>query len=266
MMTSGFMLMALTLPFMAAPPDAKAEADARLDAVLREWAKASDAVHEAHFTIRISERDSITEEKSTSSMEVSVRKPDLMRVDYKSQKSGPAWFIYKDRTVRLLSSGDKKDRFYTLSDEFGFPENPGRHSDDFLSSIGGGFLEQVCWIAYGLPVGDLKSRFDLRLSKEDDNYIYIEIEPRHKDGWMPDNRMQVVLNRKTYKIRRLWVKQPNSTETTCDYERPKEDSAGSITPESVLKGLPEDYEKVDMAGPSRELRKLYRDAEEPAKP
>jgi hypothetical protein len=244
MMTSGFMLMALTLPFMAAPPDAKAEADARLDAVLREWAKASDAVHEAHFTIRISERDSITEEKSTSSMEVSVRKPDLMRVDYKSQKSGPAWFIYKDRTVRLLSSSEKKDRFYTLSDEFGFPEHPDRHPDDFLSSIGGGFLEQVCWIAYGLPVGDLKSRFDFRLSKEDDNYIYIEIEPRHKDGWMPDNRMQVVLNRKTYQIRRLWIE--NSTETTYDYERPHEESAESITPESILKGLPEDYKKVDM--------------------
>jgi hypothetical protein len=54
------MLMALRLPFMAAPAapvDEKAEADARLDAVLREWAKASDAVHESHFTIRVSERD-----------------------------------------------------------------------------------------------------------------------------------------------------------------------------------------------------------------
>jgi hypothetical protein len=256
-MMSRLMLMALTLPIMAAPVDAKAQADARLDVVLREWDKASDAVHKTHFTIRISEWDSITEKKSTSSMEVFVSKPDLMRIDYKNQKSGPSWFIYKDRTVRLLSSADKTDCSYPLSDGFGFPEHPGRHPDDFLSSIGGGFLEQVSWIAYGLPVSDLKSRFDFRLSREDDNYIYIEIEPRHKDGWMPDNRMQVVLNRKTYQIRRLWIE--NSTEMTYDYERPHGDSTEAITPESILKGLPEDYKKEDMGRLIEEYRNANSD-------
>ncbi|HBI42432.1 MAG TPA: hypothetical protein DDY78_06170 [Planctomycetales bacterium] len=240
-------LMALTLPFMAAPaapPDAKAEADARLDEVLRKWAKASDAVHEAHFTIRASQQDAITDKISTFSYEVFVRKPDLMRVDVKDHKSGPARIIYKDRTVRLLSSADKLDRFYPLSDGFGFPEHPERYPDDFFSWIGGGFLEQVSWIAFGLPVRDLKSRFDLRLSKEDDYYFYIEMTPRHKDGWMPENPMQVVLNRKTHQIRRLWMEGPNDTQTTYNYERSKKNSAEPITPESILKGLPEDYEKV----------------------
>jgi hypothetical protein len=80
-----FALTALLLSFPAAPAapappvDEKAEAEARLDAVLREWAKASDAVQEAHFTVRVTDFDQTTEVKRSSTLEVFVKKPDLMR-------------------------------------------------------------------------------------------------------------------------------------------------------------------------------------------
>jgi hypothetical protein len=116
----------------APPADEKAEADARLDAVLREWAKASDAIHESHFTIRVSELDSVTEKTSTSSIEVFVRKPDLIRIDTKDHKSGLVSGIYKERIIRVLSSVDKTDHSYPLSDVFGFPEHPERYPDDWI--------------------------------------------------------------------------------------------------------------------------------------
>jgi hypothetical protein len=243
---SRLMLMALALPFPAAPADAKAEADARLDEVLREWAKASDAVKEARFTIRLSNRDQTTDVVSTSDMEVFVRNPDLMRLDYKDQKGGRNWFVYKERAVRYLTSADKLDCYYPLSDRFGFPEHPERYPDDFFSRLGGGILEQFSWLAFGFPVRDLKTRFDVRLSNESDYYLNIDIGPRKNRDKLDFTRMRVVLNRKTYQVRQLWIERPNATEITFDYERPKEDSAKPITPESILNGLPEDYKKVSL--------------------
>jgi hypothetical protein len=243
---SRLMLMALAFPFAAAQVDAKAEADARLDEVLREWAKASDAVKESHFKIQVTQRDTTTDVTSTSGVEVFVRKPDLMRLDYKDQKGAREWVLYKDRTVGWLSSAGKTDSYFPLSDRFGFPEHPERYPDDFLSSIGGGILEQVSWLAIGLPVRDLKSRFHVRLSKEDDYYVYIDIKPRQEMDKTWFTRMRVVLNRKTYQVRQLWMERPNATEVTYDYDRPHEDEPKPITPDSILKGLPEDYEKVSL--------------------
>jgi TIGR03009 family protein len=242
---SQLMLMALAIPFAAAPVDAKPEADARLDEVLREWAKASDAVKEAHFKIRVTQRDTTTEKTSTSSVEVFVRKPDLMRLDHKNEKGDRDWIVYKERIVRWLTSADKADRSYPLSEHFGFPEHPERYPDDFFSRMGGGILEQISWLAFGLPVRDLKMRFDLRLSKEDDNYLYIEIKPRNNKDCADFEQMRVVLNRKTYQVRQIW-KDDAVRETTYDYERPNEDSAKPITPDSILKGLPHDYKKVSL--------------------
>ena len=56
----------------------------------------------------------------------------------------------------------------------------------------------------------------------------------------------MVLESKTFRIRRLWGEQSDGVETTFDFEPPVGDSTEAITPESILKGLPEDYKKVDL--------------------
>ena len=250
-----------TLPFLAAaalaapapPADEKAEADAHLDAVLREWAKASDAVREAHFTIGVTETDPVLDTTTSSGVEVFVRKPDLMRVDFKDAKGDfQRSFVCRGRTIHEWDAPRKEERIYSLSPEFGFPEKPERYPDDFLNSIRGKVLECLSWLAVGPPVRDLKLRFDLRLTKENNNWTYLEIKPRKQDR-REFRRIQVVLESKTFRIHRLWIEQPNGAETTYNFDPPG-GSEESVTPESIGKGLPEDYRKVDIDGPFDEMR------------
>ena len=252
---SRFMLMALTLPFVAAtlwsapapPADEKAEADARLDAVLREWAQASDVVRESHFKIRVTAADPVLDTTTDSGVEVFVRKPDLMRVDFKDAKGNfQHSFVCRGRTIHQWDASRKEERVTSLPPEFGFPEKPERYPDGFLNSLLGKGLEWLSWLSFGPPVRDLKARFDLRLTKEDDSRTYLEIKPRRPRDRRDFSRIQVVLESKTFRIRRLWREQSDGVETTFDFEPPVGDSTEAITPESILKGLPEDYKKVDL--------------------
>ena len=138
------------------------------------------------------------------------------------------------------------DRYYSLPDSYGFPDNSDRYPGDWLDAIIGGLLERSDWLALGPPGRDLKSRFDLRLTNEDDYWIYLEIKPRQQ--WDRNNfkHMQLVLNRKSFQLRRLWIVQPNYGETTYDLEPPNSGSDEAMTANSILKGLPEDYKKVDL--------------------
>lgn len=248
----------------APPADEKAEAEARLNAVLEQWAKASDAVVESHFKIRMTSLDRITEESQSTSMEVFVKKPDLMRIDRTDGKGVlTSATVYKDHKVHWFECAQRTHTFYTLPEGFGFPEHPDRYPDGFFSWFQGMLLEQSCWLAFGPPVRDLKACFDLHLAKEDEFWLYLEIKPRKERDRCKFKRIQVVLERKTSWVRRIWLEQPNETTTTFDFERPNAGSEEAVTADSLLKGLPADYKEVDL---DDLMKRLNGDDSKPAKP
>ena len=117
----------------------------------------------------------------------------------------------------------------------------------------------------GLPVCNLKERFDVRLTRDDDNWIHLELKPRKQGDRSSFRGMEVVLERKTLWIRRLWIEQPNGSTKTYDFQKPGGGSEESVTPESILMGLPDDYKKVDVGCPEDELRKLQSGIDDPPK-
>jgi TIGR03009 family protein len=85
------------------------------------------------------------------------------------------------------------------------PPKPGQVADDnFLSFL------------FGMKADEARRRYDLRLVKEDQWYIYIEIFPRLQQDKADFQRARLVLNNQTFLPRELWFEQPNGNEVKWD--------------------------------------------------
>jgi TIGR03009 family protein len=67
---------------------------------------------------------------------------------------------------------------------------------------------------FGMNAADAKRRYDLSLTKEDKNYIYIDIKPRFDADKREFARAQMVLFAKDLLPARVWFELPNGDETT----------------------------------------------------
>ena len=267
---TGFLIPLMTATAWAepAPPaDDTAQAESRLDVVLREWAKASEAVQESHFTVQVTDYDSTVGEARHSRLEVFVKKPDLIRIDARKEDGSlDSSFVYKKGVIHDFRPSDREEIMYSLPSDFGFPAQPERYPEDWMSRLKGGGLEHYSWIAVGPPVWNLKERFNVRLTKEDDYWVCLELKPRQQQDHDSIKHMQVVLEKKTFRVRRLWIESPNFSQQTFDFQKPNGGSEEGVTPEIILKGLPEDYKKVDLGCPEDALRKWQGGDGQPTKP
>src|SRR5262249_55032803 len=67
---------------------------------------------------------------------------------------------------------------------------------------------------FGMNAADAKRRYDLTLTKEDQNYIYIDIKPRFDADKREFSRAQMVLFTQNMLPARVWFELPNGDETT----------------------------------------------------
>lgn len=72
---------------------------------------------------------------------------------------------------------------------------------------------------FGMKAEEAKRRYDLRLAKEDQWYIYVDILPRFPRDRADFQRARIVLNRDSFLPRQLWFEQPNGSEVTWDLPR-----------------------------------------------
>lgn len=85
------------------------------------------------------------------------------------------------------------------------PSKPGQVAEDnFLSFL------------FGMRAEEAKRRYDLKLVKEDQWYVYIEILARFPADKQDFQRARLVLNSKTFLPRELWFEQPNGNEVKWD--------------------------------------------------
>src|SRR5262249_36785955 len=97
----------------------------------------------------------------------------------------------------------KEIRVYQLP-----PPRPGQVADDnFLSFL------------FGMKAEEAKRRYDLRVVKEDQWYIYVEVQPRSPADKADFQKARLVLNKDNFLPRQLWFEQPNGDEVTWDLPR-----------------------------------------------
>jgi hypothetical protein len=167
-------------------------------------------------------------------------------MDWKDDNRKPIHFYCKGRELHLLNDGT--DWVFRLSPAFGFPDNPDRYPDTFLGRGGGDILERMSWFSVGMPVKSLRERFDVRITKEDEHWIYLELRPRRLRDKERYDLVQVVLHRKELWVRRLFFRHPNQSETTYDFDKP--DMTKPVTAESIVGGLPAGWRRVEWPDPA----------------
>ncbi len=98
---------------------------------------------------------------------------------------------------------EKEVRVYELP-----KPRPGQVANDNLMAL-----------LFGMKAGQAKSRYDLRLAKEDQYYIYVDIAPRVAEDRADFQRARLVLNKDNFLPRQLWFEHANGEETTWDIPR-----------------------------------------------
>jgi hypothetical protein len=171
--------------------------------------------------------------------------------------------LFTKEKFHFFNSAGKTERIYPKPADRSFlgEKTPERSFLGSLTALRTGILWQealqqhVYWYFagfVGLPVRDLPKRFDLRLTKEDSWYVYLDLQPlRPKDKSFFD-RMRVVLWKDSFRVRQIRYEHPNGNAVTLDFQKL---DTRKITPESIRKGLPEKWKRIEPIGSAEDAQK-----------
>src|SRR5207302_968982 len=76
--------------------------------------------------------------------------------------------------------------------------------------------DNVMGFMFGMKAADARQRYDMKLAKEDQYYIYIDILPRFPADKADFQFARIVLNKDSFLPRQLWFQQSKTTEVTWD--------------------------------------------------
>jgi TIGR03009 family protein len=79
--------------------------------------------------------------------------------------------------------------------------------------------DNVLSFLLGMKAEEAQRRYDLKLAKEDQFYIYVDIAPKDPRDKAEFQRARIVLNKDSFLPRQLWFENPNNSEVTWDIPR-----------------------------------------------
>jgi TIGR03009 family protein len=112
-------------------------------------------------------------------------------------------YIYTGTFVYAFAPAQKEIKVYEIP-----KPKPGQVADDNLMAL-----------MFGMKAGDARTRYNLRLAKEDQYYIYVDIQPLAARDRTDFKRARLVLSKDAFLPRQLWFEHPNGDETTWDIPR-----------------------------------------------
>jgi TIGR03009 family protein len=193
------------VPKAAAPaPAALDPANNRLDAILMQWEAKMKTYNAVGAEVTRTDKS-----KQTGFTDIHTGTAKLLRPGYAAlhlTKQGAQdryeWFICTGTELHEYIARDKVVRIRPLP--AGFLEQP---DDNFLAFL------------FGPKATTVKQRYDIKLVKEDQWYVYLEMVPKNNDDRVDFVRGRIVLSIQTYLPRQLWFEQPNADEVIWDFPR-----------------------------------------------
>jgi TIGR03009 family protein len=108
----------------------------------------------------------------------------------------------------------------------------GLPEDNFLSFL------------FGMSAAEAKSRYDLKLGKEDQFYYFIDITPKLEQDKADFERARIVLNKDSFMPRQLWFQEPANKNTVL-WDVPQIQTKIALQKEEFLNPpVPKDWEVV----------------------
>ncbi|HEY7326359.1 MAG TPA: TIGR03009 domain-containing protein [Gemmataceae bacterium] len=125
----------------------------------------------------------------------------LLQMTVKGQKEPKEKYICTGTYMYMFWPEQKEIRYYQLPK----PE-PGKTAEE----------NNLLSLLFGMKADDAKRRYELKLDKEDANYIYVQIAPRSAADKADFARARLVLNKSNYMPRQLWFEHANRSTVLWD--------------------------------------------------
>jgi TIGR03009 family protein len=198
-------------PKIAPPPEPPGSDP--VDRVLREWERAAAAVETlvAHFT-RIEENKTF-QTKEVFEGTFRFMKPSLgiLELHKKDKPDEFEKFVFTDKALFLYNRAQKTVVSFPLPPSRPPPNGPLKGTTDYLQTM------QT--LLFGMNLDEARRRYEIKLTKEDEWYCYLDIKPRTKADEADFSQLRVVLSKGTYLPRQFWYEQPNRDAVTWDITR-----------------------------------------------
>jgi TIGR03009 family protein len=200
----------------ARPPAAPPPTDKKLDEALQNWEKAMKDVKSLAASIVRIDKDRTFDKTTklvggawylkagTGASALNLARLE-MRLENKKYTGGKdeqfeEKFICTGTYLYQFLPSQKEVKVYELP-----KPKPGQVAEDnFLSFL------------FGMKAEEAKRRYNLKLAKEDKNYVYVDISPRFAADRADFQRARLVLNRNTFLPRQLWFEHANGNEVMWD--------------------------------------------------
>jgi TIGR03009 family protein len=221
------------------PPAATLDPRNRLDALLMQWEQKMKGLETLAAACTRTTKDKTYQTQEVFEGIAKYMKPNLALLDMKKQNKPDVYekYICTGTFLYEFVPQSKTVRIHELP-----PTQRGQLSDDsFL-----GFL-------FGMRAEEAKSRYDLKLSQEDRNWIYIDIYPRALGDKADFQRAQLVLSQNTFLPRRLWFEQPNGNEVTWEMPQVQANSPSVTRNDFLQPQLPKDWTPMRVPRPTADV-------------
>lgn len=193
----------------AAPVPAASPDDTKLDTYLRRWETEVQKVETLYAALNRTDKD-----KTLDATTKFVGTAYYMRVGsgpnaqnlarcemaLEGRKELAEKLVCTGTFLYVFRPGQKEIKYYELP-----KPKPGKVADD-------GFLS----LLFGTKRDEARNRWGLKLAKEDQWYIYVDIEPRTQQDKSEFKRARLVLNKDSFLPRQLWFETPSGNETIWD--------------------------------------------------
>lgn len=192
-------------PPAAAPPAAVPTPPnpARLDALLLQWEQKMKNVDTLAAELTRTTLDKTYGKGETFTGAAKYMKPNLAALEMLKKDNPQVYEKYLCTGTFLYEYAPQTKllRVHELP-----PPRPGVNvsDDNFLSFL------------FGMKAEEAKKRYDMRLVKEDQYYIYIEVLPRNPADKADFQKARLILNQSNFLPRQVWFEQPNGNEITWD--------------------------------------------------
>jgi len=187
-------------------PPAEPARDNKLDGYLREWEKAMQSVQSLAAQLERTDVNKTFGSKDIYVGTAQFLKPNLALLAM-AKKEKPDVLVEK-----FVCSGTNLYQYFPQQKEIRVHPLPqpkqGQVADDNILS----FL-------FGMKADEAKRRYDMKLAKEDQWYIYVEILPRFDADKADFHRARLVLLKDNFLPRQLWFEQANGDEVIWDIPR-----------------------------------------------
>ena len=216
---------------LPAPPPASPKDQERLEQILRGYDKRLSTLKGIRYRFKRTEIDATFNTRTIFSGEVVLNNPDLFRVEARDDKGKLVeLFVWTGKAVYQAYFRENETHVTDVS-QTSVP----RASDAAKQlNLWMPWLWKALTGTYvGLPSAEAKTLFYIRLEKEDKDSINLTLLPRTTSC----DRMRVVLDRQTFRIRQIWSENANGGEVSWDFGIPIPEKE-PITEEALLKDFP----------------------------